>query len=128
MEREEIIKAWLESAERNITTARDLIRLKHYDWALFLGQLALEKLLKSVVTKAQNDSPPYTHNLVKLAELSNLKFSEEDLENLAQITKYNVQARYDDIKYQLYRMATIEYTEEWFTKIERIYSWIKQYC
>ena len=128
MEQEEIIEAWLESAERNLATARDLIESKHYDWGLFIGQLALEKLLKSVVTKAQNDSPPYTHNLVKLAELSSIKFSEEDLENLAQITKYNVQARYDDIKYQLYKMATKEYTEEWFTKIERIYSWIKEHC
>lgn len=127
MEREEIIKVWLESAERNLAVARELVKSKHYDWALFIGQLALEKLLKSVVTKAQNDSPPYTHNLVKLAELSNIKFSEEDLQDLAQITKYNVQARYDDVKYQLYKMATKEYTKEWFTKIERIYSWIKEH-
>ena len=124
MSQEEIIKSWRESAKRNLDTARDLIKSKHYDWALFLGELALEKSLKGAITKLQNDSTPYTHNLVKLAELSSIAFTQQDLEDLVQITKYNVQARYDDIKYQLYKMATKEYTEEWFTKIERLYSWI----
>ncbi|OGC56253.1 hypothetical protein A3H26_03605 [candidate division WWE3 bacterium RIFCSPLOWO2_12_FULL_36_10] len=98
MGQEEIIKSWEESAERNLCTAKDLIKTNHYDWALFLGELALEKLLKGAVTKAQNDSPPFTHNLVKLAELTKIKFTDEDLQDLSIITKYNVQARYDDIK------------------------------
>lgn len=40
----EATERWLESAKRNLKIAKEMMDLKHYDWALFMGQLSLEKL------------------------------------------------------------------------------------
>ena len=69
------VTRWRESALRNLTVARGMFDLGHYDWALFIGQLALEKLLKGLYTKKANASPPYIHDLAKLAVLSGLKMT-----------------------------------------------------
>jgi len=49
-----------------------------YDWCLFVGHLALEKLLKALfVDQHENDMPPKIHNLVRLAELSSIGLNED---------------------------------------------------
>lgn len=45
MTKEQVIKNWLDSAEENRRTAADFFRSKHYDWCLFIWQLAIEKVL-----------------------------------------------------------------------------------
>ncbi|MBF0102469.1 MAG: HEPN domain-containing protein [Desulfobacterales bacterium] len=56
-------------ADHDLDTAEILFASGKYDWCLFLGHLVLEKGLKSIyVRDNQNNLPPRTHNLLKLAE------------------------------------------------------------
>lgn len=124
MTEEDIIRRFREGADRNLQTAKDLYTSGHYDWALFLGQLSLEKLLKSLVIRKTNKLPPFIHDLVKLASLTSISLSKEQEEQLIEITRYHVQARYDDIKYELYKKATKEYADIWFAHITSIYTFL----
>lgn len=48
---EKIIQFWKESSDRNYATMQNLVHSKDYNWALFLGHLVLEKLLKAHYVK-----------------------------------------------------------------------------
>ena len=112
MSQSEVITRWLDGAKRNLETARDLVKTGHYDWALFVGQLAIEKLLKSLVIAKTNESPPLVHDLVKLADIADIELSDQQRNDLVTITRFHIQARYDDVKYELYKTATKEYTKD----------------
>ena len=36
MNKEEIIRNWIQKTEKDIETAKDLLKLKHFDWSLFI--------------------------------------------------------------------------------------------
>ena len=117
---------WLESSDDDFNTMLVLFSSKKYNWALFMGHIAIEKLLKAYFIAKNKNHPPYTHNLYRLAELSNMEISEEHAEWLFKITTFNINARYDDYKREFYTMCTLSFTKEWIEKIKKIQQWIKQ--
>ena len=50
---EEIIKYWKKSSDQNYATMNNLLKSKDYNWALFIGHLVIEKLLKAHWVKTQ---------------------------------------------------------------------------
>lgn len=123
---EKICKHWIESSDKDFETLIHLFKSKDYSWALFIGHIVIEKLIKASVVKSINDHAPFTHDLTKLAKLSNLEFSEEQLDWLDTITTFNLNARYDSYKQAFYKKCTPEYSKEWFEKIKNLQTWIKK--
>ena len=120
----ENVKAWVTSAEDNVSVAGDMYKLRHLNWSLFMWGLAVEKILKAYLLF--NDiEVPYTHDLHKLYLLTNLKANEDLIRDLKEITTFNVNARYEETKYDLYKKATKEYTDKYVSRSEDIYKWIK---
>ena len=112
MEKEEIVKHWLRGSKKNIETADDFFGVCHYDWCLFLCQLSLEKALKARIVKSGNEIP-FSHDLVKLAEIAGFGIGPDEEKELNEITSYNLDTRYDDYKESFYKKATKEYAKEW---------------
>lgn len=75
--------------------------------------MTLEKVLKAIFLNRNNTYPPPTHKLVRLAIQSKIKLDEESKKNLAEITTFNVEARYDILKEKLYKKATKDYTQKY---------------
>jgi HEPN domain-containing protein len=48
MNKEEHIKYWKESARHDLDSAESIYNSGRYDWCLFAGHLALEKILKAL--------------------------------------------------------------------------------
>lgn len=125
MEKKQIIQNWLLNAEKDIQTAKDLFKLKHYDWSLFIWHLALEKILKAQLL-AQNQIIVYTHDLSRLAKKAKIDFTDEQIKQLNEITTFNIEARYDDYKLSFYNKATKEYAEKWIEISESLFELIKK--
>lgn len=53
----------------------------------------IEKLLKAYYVKVKSDYPPFIHNLLRLAEKADLELNEEQKEQLATITAFNINDR-----------------------------------
>jgi HEPN domain-containing protein len=123
---DKIVKHWTETSDGDFNTMLILFRSKSYHWALFMGHIAIEKLLKAYFVKQKGIHAPLTHNLYRLAELVELEVSEEYAEWLFKITTFNLNARYDDYKKEFYTMCTIDFAEEWIEKITTLQKWIKQ--
>ena len=125
MTEKDLLRRWRQSANKNLKTAEDMLKSNHYDWALFIGQLELEKLLKGLAAQKIHVAPPRIHDLNKLVEIAQIDLTENQKKDLAEITRFHIQARYDDVKYELYKAATKKYTEKWFDKIREYFKWLK---
>ncbi|MDR2232630.1 MAG: HEPN domain-containing protein [Tannerella sp.] len=123
---EKIVNHWMETSDDDFNTMLVLYRSKSYHWALFMGHISIEKLLKAYFVKQKGIHAPFTHNLYRLAELGGLEISEEYADWLFKITTFNLSARYDDFKKEFYTMCTLDFCEEWIEKIKNIQQWIKQ--
>jgi HEPN domain-containing protein len=104
----------------------NLYESKSFNWALFIGHISIEKLLKAVFVKVNKEHAPYTHNLLRLSELSRIELSDEYSDWLDKITSFNINARYDDYKNEFYKQCTPDFTKDWIGKINKLRTWINQ--
>jgi HEPN domain-containing protein len=123
---ENIIQHLIQSSEEDFNTMNGLFEIKRYSWALFLGHISLEKLLKALYMKNKRQHAPYIHNLFRLAELSEIEIPAEYADWLDKITTFNLKARYDDYKHEFYKICTPDYTSYWIEKIKILTTWINQ--
>lgn len=91
------IKYWRDGAVDNLETADILIEKGKRLEGLFFCHLALEKALKAHVTKTTEDVPPKTHNLKKLADLTEIDFKEKDYELFAKMMEFQLEGRYPEV-------------------------------
>lgn len=123
---EEHIAYWLESAEHDLEASESLFMSGKYDWCLFIGHLVLEKALKAnYVFNNENKVPPKTHNLVRLAERSFLRLTQEQRIFLDEVNDFNLEARYPEYKREFYKRCTKDYADQYHTKIKEYYQWLK---
>jgi HEPN domain-containing protein len=119
-----IVKYWKESAEKDFKTMQNLLKTKDYSWALFIGHLVIEKLLKAIFVKEQQKHALFTHDLLRLASKTSLDLSEETKEWLDDISTFNLNARYDNYKNDFQQLCTKEYTEIWIERINKLRLWL----
>ncbi|MGA1839075.1 MAG: HEPN domain-containing protein [bacterium] len=124
MTKNEIIEYWINSSDKDFAAMNHLFESQDYSWALFIGHLVVEKLIKAYYVKTISDNPPRQHNLLYLAEKANLKLSEKQKDNLQLITTFNLNARYPDYKQEFYKKCTMEYTRNNLDRIKGLRSWL----
>ena len=120
-----IFNHWLETSDNDFITMTNLYKSKDYHWALFIGHLVIEKLLKALIVKQIHNHAPFTHDLRRLAKLTNINFDDEHILWLDVITTFNLNARYDSYKKDFYKKCTPEFTSVWFRNINTLRKWIK---
>ncbi|HQO40310.1 MAG TPA: HEPN domain-containing protein [Spirochaetota bacterium] len=122
----EHIAYWITGAEHDYESAESLFNAGKFDWCLFICHIVIEKSLKAAFVKTNNNKlPPKIHNLVRIAELSPIGFSEAQVELLDRINDSNIEARYPDFKFSFYEHCSKEFTEEYFLKVKELMLWIK---
>lgn len=123
-----LMEYWITSSDRDYESMKKNFEIKQFTWALFIGHLTIEKLLKGLYAKNNVDNP-YTiksHNLLALAQKCNIELTDEQVEKLKIITQFNISARYEDYKNEFYELCTEEYTAEQIKNIEEVRTWLKQ--
>jgi len=126
MTKEEKIKFWSDSAERDYKAMENLFASKDYSWSLFIGHLVVEKLLKALYIKKFDIEPPYIHNLLIISDKLDFILSEEQKDDFSVINSFNLKARYSDYKEKFSSICTRDFTNEWIIKIREIVKWIKE--
>ena len=124
--RDKIIKYWIESSDDDFETMIVMFNTRRFSWSMFIGHLMIEKLLKALFVKTNNEYPPFIHNLLRLAEKCNLDLNEEQRIFFATVTAFNINARYDDYKMSFQKTCTPEFSSTWIEKLKTNRSWIKQ--
>ena len=127
MSQQEAIKYWVASAREDWEVAQSLLKSAKYNHALFFLQLTLEKLIKAVHISKRDEPPLYVHNLVLLAQKASIKFSEEEVIDLKEISSFNISTRYDSYKRDFYKKATREFATKWMKRGEILKEIITNY-
>jgi HEPN domain-containing protein len=126
MTKDEHIAYWIQGAEHDLSAAESLCSAGKYTWCLFIAHLVLEKMLKALfVLRNDNKVPPRTHNLVKLAERSQLHLSDEKRFFLDEVNSFNLEARYPDYKNEFYRKCSKEFTLDYLVEIKESVKWLR---
>lgn len=118
---------WKELSDYDMTTAKYMFITKRYPYCLYMCHLAVEKILKSLLMQQTENHPPFTHNLVALAKGLEIIFDEEQKILLADLTEFNIEARYPEWKKEFYKRADRKYTNDYFTKAQKLQKWLKKF-
>ncbi len=115
------VKYWHDGAIEDWEVAQSLLTNRKIRHALFLGHLALEKLLKAHVCRHTQDLAPRIHNLVRLANLTNLEFTSEQIDVLADMNAFNLEGRYPDL---LAKPPSLSEAVTYLNNAAKVYQWL----
>ena len=104
----------------------NLLKSEDNHWALFMGHLVIEKLLKALYVKNKDNNIPKIHDLSRICFLCDIELTEEKENILDLLTQFNINVRYPDYKKAFYKKCTKEFTLDSIVKIEEIRKWIKK--
>lgn len=126
MDIEKQVDYWKKSASHDLETAEALIKAKKFGWALFLGHLVLEKILKALFVKKKEVFPPKTHNLVLLLKEIEIEIKDDELDFFEEVNTFDISTRYPDDQLRFYKICTEEFTLDKFKIIKEKYRWLKK--
>ncbi len=112
---------WLKESEADLKSAENMLKTKEYVWALFVGHISIEKLLKAIWIKQQGKLPPKTHNLAFIANQLELNITKEDIKHLADITRFNILVRYPDNEEKFREICNKEFASHQISIIKGLY-------
>ncbi|MCX6131000.1 MAG: HEPN domain-containing protein [Proteobacteria bacterium] len=121
----QLIDYWVKGSTEELRSAKEIInQTSRYVSGLFFLHLALEKALKALFCKTMSSHAPYSHNLLGLTEKIGLTLTESDIQILAEINEFNLEARYPDDKFSLHHRATKSFALDYLQKAETLQAWI----
>jgi HEPN domain-containing protein len=123
---EKVYQHWISASDNDFEVLLNLFQSRHYSWALFLGHIVLEKLIKAYFVKSIGSHAPFSHDLRFLAKKCELELPEEMMLQLDVITSFNINARYDSFKEDFQKRCTPEFSTEWINNIKTLRQWIKE--
>ena len=108
-------------------SAKAMLETKRYLYVGFMCHQTIEKILKAYFCKYSSETPPYTHNLTKLAKLSSLyeEFLDEQKDFLDLLEPLNIEARYPSDKELLLKSLNEQKCSELIKETEELLLWIK---
>lgn len=123
----EVIKYWLTGSKEDFDSAEILYKNKKYHHALFFCHLSIEKMLKAIIVKSTKIAPPLTHDLVRLAERAGVPLNELQKNELAEITTFSIEARYDDYKLSFRKKAKKQFSLKYLDKTKEMLQWLSKH-
>lgn len=128
MDNIDLMNYWFNSSDKDYDTMQFLYKGNKNSWALFIGHLVIEKLLKGLYAKANIENPiaPKIHNLILLSQKANLEVPQNIREKIQVINTFNIGARYDDYKESFEQKCTDEFTKKQISNIEEVRRWLKK--
>jgi len=125
---EKVIKNWINIAEYDLQTAKFMLESKRYLYVAFTCQHAIEKIMKAIYIKEKNETPPYTHNLIKLLNYLSLASSikEEHIRFLEILNSYYIESRYTEEINELLIILSSEKANDILLKTEKLFQWLRE--
>ena len=119
-------KNWLDMAEYDLATAKQMLKTSRYVYVIFMCHLAIEKTLKAIVCEETDKVPPKTHDLIYLANLGKIKLSSNLLDFVGMINNAGIVTRYPEDLSELIHSYPEEIAKQYLDRILEVVECIKQ--
>ena len=117
MTKQEHINYWSSQVDNDFKASEVLCLAGYYAQSLFWAHLSLEKLLKAFWIKTNvTNTPPFVHNLLRIALETGFDFCEIELEYFSEMNMFQIKGRYPDYAKNLEEIVTKEIAEEYLFK------------
>lgn len=122
------VEYWLDMAEYDLVSAKAMLEARRFLYVGFMCHQVAEKSLKAFFCQTQKKEPPYTHNLLVLAEQSKLDLLGQDefLALFNELMPLNIQSRYPEDKELLLKTLTKKRCEELYRRTKELSKWIRK--
>lgn len=129
MNNKQLLKQWILYAQSDLDAAQKLYAAKKptqwtYLLVLWHCQQTIEKILKMIIIKKDKELLKI-HDLIRLAELTEKKFSSSDILFLEKLNKFYLRSRYPDLIYKALPKPTEKTTKEYLNKTEKLFLCLK---
>jgi len=124
---DKIIEHWIERSKYDLDTAKAMLETGRYLYVAYMCQQAIEKMLKAIIAQKGKENFPI-HNLNRLAEIAKLsiELNSEQFNFLAELTPYNIEARYGDYKENLSEIIDEKKALQVYQNTREIHKWFYQ--
>jgi len=124
---DKIVAHWVERSKYDLDTAKAMLDTGRYLYVSYMCQQAIEKILKAIIAQQGKENFPI-HNLNRLAEISliDAELNAEKFNFLAELTPYNIEARYGDYKESLSEIINDKKAQKVYEKTLEIHEWLYQ--
>jgi len=125
---EEKIEYWVKISDEDLKVAETLLTNHHYLYTGFMCHQVIEKIFKASYVKLRDETVPYIHHLVRLAEQAGFYelLSEEQKLFLNTLNPLNIEARYPDYKEQIAKSLTDQRCKHIFEQTKLLQQWTKE--
>ena len=128
MTNEEKVTYWIDLSDYDLETALVMLNTGRYLYVGFMCHQVIEKIFKAVYSKRKEETPPYVHKLVFIAQQGDFYdlFSQEQKIFIDQMEPLNIKTRYPDYKKELAKKLTETRCAEILEKTNKLQLWIKE--
>jgi len=128
MTTEEKVKYWIKISDEDLKIAGTMLENHYHLYTVFMCHQSIEKIFKSGYQKLINDTPPFIHDLPRLAKSADFYdlLSDKQKIFLNTINPFNIAARYPDYKDQLAQSLSDERCKLFFEQTKLILQWTKE--
>lgn len=121
MDKHEHISFWIQSGRHSWDAADTLMVNAKYVESLFFFCLAIEKFLKANwVMDNTDNTPPRIHDLQSLFSQTDIELPVELIDFLDTVNRWNLEGRYPDYRFSLYKLATKDYIEKHIVSLKSL--------
>jgi HEPN domain-containing protein len=117
---------WLAQVDYDLATAEHMLHAGRYIYVIFMSHLALEKMLKALVTEETQMLPPRTHNLIDLAQQGELNLSQTQRDFIGKINNASIATRYPADLAQITAQYPATVARDYLEQTREIITWLRQ--
>lgn len=123
-----IVRNWAATANYDLRTADAMYKAGRYLYVVFMCHLAIEKMLKAILAQRYpEDAPPKIHNLINLAQRTEITLPENLKDFFQRIDNVSVVTRYPEDLRTLSREFNQNTAKQILTDTKRMIKWLKQH-
>jgi HEPN domain-containing protein len=117
---------WLKGADYDLESARYMLSSQRYLYVVFLCHLALEKLLKALVSEVTQTQAPRSHDLVYLIKRSGISPDSRHMDFISIMNNASIITRYPEDFQLAIKEFSVDIAGDYLQKTEEVIKWLKQ--
>ena len=125
MEQQLDYEEWFFQSDYDLEAANHMMQSGYNVYCIFMCHLSLEKALKGLFIKQQNQIPPKIHNLMYFVETLMLEPEDTHLDFLIWMNRKGITTRYAEDMRGMIKLYPQEYTDDIYQRTKTIQQWIK---
>ena len=125
---DEKIEYWVKISDDDLKVAKTMLENRHHLYTGFMCHQVIEKIFKAGYVRLKEETPPYSHDLPRLANLAgfyDLMTNEQKL-FLNTMNPLNIEARYPDYKQRIVKGLNDERCRQIFEQTVQTQQWTKE--